>query len=101
MREARAYTAAECREMFLDQMRSYVDYWKKQARSGHDDPFGGLAFSFLVMIDGESGDLPAFRILTDPHPDDEASLRAEGSNWWPAGADITEDVALHEMWHAE
>lgn len=99
MSEPRAYTPAECREMLLDYWRTLAKYWADEAKRGHDHPFEGFLHSILVTIDGESV-LPAFRLIADPHPDDEAFSRSEGENWWPMGADITENVYLHEMLYA-
>lgn len=82
--------------MVLDHLRGMVEFWK-----GVDQPeaekLDGLVFSMLVMIDGGSGFMPAFKLIPDPHPDDEAYHRSEGENWW-AAEDICEDEQLHELW---
>lgn len=98
MVEPRALTREECREQFLENVRTYARYWQQKAKEGHDDAFNGLAFSLLVLIDGGNAATPAFKLLTDPHPEDEAFLREQGENWWPAGVDIT-DVQLHERYY--
>lgn len=53
------------REEFLLAMWTSVRYWKEQARSGSatwPDALEGLAFSLLVMLDGESGGTGGFEV---------------------------------------
>lgn len=99
--EPRAYTREECREMLLDHLRRVAHYWA--TTNGPDGPktvrerLDGLVFSFLVLLDGGSGDMPAFSIAPDPHPTDREYRQSEGENWWPEdGEDI--GGSLHEQW---
>lgn len=95
------YTPEEGRQLFLDHLRWLVTYWDRELATGRiatpTRALTGLLHSILVMVDGCSDRMPAFRILAEPHPDDEAFCKGEGENWWPDGLDITESVHLHDL----
>lgn len=99
MNEPRAYTVEECRNMFIDHIKGIVRYWEREAKNGNPHAISGVAHSILVTIDGGSGYHPALKLLTDPHPNDEQYHKELGENWYPAGADITHGVQLHDLLH--
>ncbi len=87
---SRPYTKDEVRQEFLDHIRGMIRYWDSDVVSGSKtraDRLEGLAFSILVMLDGESS-LPGFRVIADPHPDDMQYHIDEGENYYPEGVDI-------------
>jgi hypothetical protein len=100
--DPRPYTTDEMREMFLGHVRAMVDYWAHPDREENmGEPqtthrrMSGLAFSLLVMLDGGAGDLPAFVVTPNPHPEDEPYFRSAGENWW-VGESIA-NAQLHEL----
>ena len=109
----RQHTREEMQQMVLDHLRALADYWatveverKPEGETEAQWRCRGVLFSFLVMLDGEAGDMPAFHLVPEPHPDDEAFLRGEGENWWPTCPDdvaelsINGDVHLHDLLYA-
>lgn len=78
----RAYTAEEMRTQFLEQVWAYVEYWSKI--EGHDkrQAVEGVAFSILVILDGESAMLPGFMVLPAVGAD-EVYTGPDG-NYFPA-----------------
>lgn len=95
MKRAREMTANECANRLLEHVRDMVLYAEREARwPTVREKLEGLAFSILVAIDGETSDLPAFRLIPHPHPDDAEYLKSEGRNWWPSDLDIA--GGLHE-----
>lgn len=84
--------------MVLDHIAAMVRYWLNESRTpSAAEKLDGLAFSFLTMIDGDSGFMPAFDLIPGPHEDDQEDSRSEGENWWPEGVNIS-DGSLHEQW---
>lgn len=51
----------ELRQDFVDQIKVYVRYWDKLPDKTSSEKLEGLAFSILVMLDGESS-LPPFAV---------------------------------------
>jgi hypothetical protein len=98
MRKPRAYTVEEMREMFLDKVRSYRDYWLNESRAPTiERKLDGLCFSILNIFDGTSIGTPAFDLVPSPHPDDKEYHQAEGENWWEPAC-INGDVHMHDQW---
>lgn len=98
----RAYTTDEVAERFLGHLAVLARYWRDEERAPTaEEKLTGMGHSFLTMLDGMSGDMPAWKVRPWPHSDDEAFHRDEGENWYPSG-DQAEDIAggLHEQWHA-
>ena len=56
----------------------------------------GTTFNVLVAIDGGAGDLPAMKLVLDPHPDDRAFAEANMEDWFEPGMELT-DAPLHEL----
>lgn len=97
-------TAEECRAEFFAHIKEMVHYWAGSNSGPPDRPIeerlSGLAFSILVLLDGGTH-IPAFSVVTRPHPDDKAYCRKNGENWWPDGLDIGAGVELHHEFYAE
>lgn len=98
MSEPRSITLEEARDIFLDSIRGIVSYWYRVG-GGTENIASGIAFSILVLIDGESPDFPAIDLVLRPHPDDEEYLRDQGENWYQDGMVLNSDVMLHEHFH--
>lgn len=83
MKKPRVYTVEEMRARFLEQVWVYIDYWAKQ--EGHDKrgALEGLAFSMLVILDGESATLPGFMVLPAIGMGDPVYSGPDG-NYFPA-----------------
>lgn len=105
----RAYTVEEMRNMVIEHLAMMARYWatanlgrpefKEHLASKGEILYRleGLVFSFLVMLDGGSGDMPAFDLSPSPHEDDEDFHRKNGENWWPSG-EIVNECQLHDLW---
>ena len=90
-------TKEQVRERFLKHISALVDDWHNQNQSTIAR-MEGLAFSILVLLDGESADLPAFTVSPCPHETDMAYAKERGEDWYPQeGMDIS--GGLHEKWH--
>lgn len=95
---SREYTRDEVRDLFLDHVHALVDYWELENRKPSiREKLDGLAFSILCALDGVAVGLPRFRVVADPHPNDEDYYRCEGENWYPE-ADLDNNISgeLHE-----
>jgi hypothetical protein len=94
----RAITADELQRDFLEDCRGLVDYWAgpNVDRASCYERMQGLLHSFLCIIDGVSGEMPAFDLVARPHPDDKAYHQAEGENWIEDGT-VINDTMLHEL----
>jgi hypothetical protein len=98
----REYTTDEAREKFLAHVRALVDWWADESRvTDPREKLSGLAFSILSALDGCAGGLPGYIVSPAPHPEDEAYLKAEGQNWYPAAPKVECDIAgsLHELFY--
>lgn len=97
----RALTEDEIREQFLQHVKMMVRYWAGEGNSNVPedstvkDRLDGLAFSLLALLDGSAIDLPGFKVIANPHPDDEAFHRERGENFYPTDVDIA--GYLHEV----
>ena len=101
-RKPRAYTREEARAHLLEHLREVVHYWVSQPDDiTAERRCNGVAFSFLVALDGMSSGLPAFDLVVRPHPDDREYHRSQGMNWYPDGLVINDDTLLHDLWYQE
>ena len=94
----RAWTEEEMRKAYLDLIAAYCHYWadlSEEEGGGTLQRLQGLAFSILVMLDGESP-LPGCHVIPAPHVDDREWHIGLGENWYPQGKDIA--GPLHEYW---
>ena len=64
---SRSKTVEEVKAELLDHMRMIANYWAKVPNHTDIEKCHGVAFSILTMIDGCSGEMPAF--------DEEAFLK--------------------------
>ena len=76
------YNEEEVTENFLNGVHDCIDYWEKYGNDTRDK-LEGLAFSILVMIDGEQGDIPKFILAPDPHPEDKQYLIENHQRYYP------------------
>lgn len=97
--EPRAWTADEVRDMLIASVWSMARYWASLDGSNVSadatplDRTTGMAHSMLALLDGAS-ELPSFKLVPDPHPDDEGFNRAERRNWF-SNETVIDDM-LHE-----
>ena len=90
----REYTLDEVRENLLHHVISCIRYWHTLPGKNVRERLYGLAFSILVALDGEAGDLPGFLVIANPHPDDKGyHISGEMGG--------TEIFTLPNMWKAE
>lgn len=102
------YSREEMRGMVLDHMHAMVRYWNATDRP-REEVLDGLAFSFLVMLDGHTASLPGFALIPLPHEGDEAADKEMDGAWWPCprgndrelieSRDIIGADLLHEAWY--
>lgn len=95
----RELTSEEVRNNLLDHFWAMVDYWNEEGRVADTrEKLAGLAFSMLVVIDGESADLPAFLLAASPQPNDRLFRQGRGKNWYPEEA-VNISGRLHDEWY--
>ena len=90
-----AYTAEEVMDKLLANLHALADHWGKST----NDPQAaaeGMAFSMLVILDGESAALPPMDLVLCPHPDDKEYLSSRGERWFERGMVVSSDGSLHE-----
>ncbi|RJQ27093.1 hypothetical protein C4577_02105 [Candidatus Parcubacteria bacterium] len=93
---ARELTEQECRDLFLEKVRSYVEYWENESRTPDlRGKLEGLAFSMMAIIDGCADGLPGFSLTPCPHPQDKEFHQEHNENWWPE-SDCDIGGTLHE-----
>lgn len=90
-RTPRAYTTEEVRELFLETVGALITHWKNSYDDPVTDPVTGVAHSILTLIDGRNADLPAFKLIPDPHPQDQSYHEKLGENWFPSSAVFKSD----------
>jgi hypothetical protein len=95
---SRAYTAEEAREMFLNQVRAYAEYWAELPGKTDKERCDGLAFSLMNIFDGTSAGLPALDIVARPHPADKPYHIDEGTNYFEDGT-VLNNCMLHELYY--
>jgi hypothetical protein len=97
----RAYTAQEVKDMFLRSMKHLCVYWSDSSVAPEKnirERMEGLCFSILTTLDGCALELPRFKIVLDPHPDDKQFHIDEGEKYFKPGMEINKNSALHEEW---
>lgn len=80
-KQPREVTEKELRAQFLEHIHYLVDGWDKSDRETTKEKLQGLAFSILVMLDGESS-LPGFIVAPCPHEDDKQHRIDNGMNYY-------------------
>lgn len=92
--EPHAYTESEARTIFVQYVWNCIAYWTNDARTPTlSGKMEGLAFSILVMLDGESC-LPGFKVIPNLVEGDVDYYKQNGDNWFPE-TDI--GGCLHEV----
>lgn len=89
-----AFSKQEVREQMLRHLQHLATYWANLPNLTPQERCEGVVFSTLSMLDGSTL-LPAFELVTCPHPDDKAFLIEEGKNWYEPTV-INDDAMLHE-----
>lgn len=97
--EPRELTEDEVREQYLGLIQTYVRYWHNLPNKTCRERMEGLAFSMLVILDGESG-LPGFIVAPCPHQDDKEYHKDQGDNWFPENhkSNVKCDIAGEAAW---
>jgi hypothetical protein len=101
--QPRAYTVDEIRDQLINSVWSSIHFWSNPEVAPEysiSQRLSGLAHSILAILDGCSAGLPAFKLVVDPHPDDEEFHREEGENWYPADA-VIEDTLHEHLYRAD
>lgn len=105
---SRPMTKEEMLRAFVDHAMVLPEYWartrlgpecsKMVAEAGGEMQYRleGLLHSLFVVLDGCAGDLPAFDLVPQPHPEDKAFHRTEGTDWWSSIA-INDDCHLKDF----
>lgn len=104
---SREYTEEEIREKFIRCVWSEIDYWNTLPNSDFiqttRDRLAGLAFSILVTLDGEAGEIPGFHVVPCVSPEDKDYHIEQGENWYPeVPKDVSKNLcdiggSLHEV----
>lgn len=82
--KARELTEQEVRNNFLAEIKGMVEYWDKLPQKTTTERLNGLAFSILVLLDGESANMPGFILAPLPHEDDKRySIEETNENYYP------------------
>lgn len=96
MKEVRAYTEEETRELFLEYIRDLVDYWDKEKVSRRE-AIDGIAFSILTTLDGATMALPGFKVSPICPDEDIKYAKENGNNYYDESIDIA--GCLHEHFY--
>lgn len=99
MNEPRAKTKEEVREELLAHIRQLAGYWATIPGKTERERCDGLAFSILVIFDGQTMALPAMNLSLSPHPDNKEFNRSEGEDWYEPGMVINDDCHLHDLYY--
>tara|TARA_Y100000310_G_scaffold109614_1_gene108012 strand:+ start:1796 stop:2101 length:306 start_codon:yes stop_codon:yes gene_type:complete len=92
---SREYTKKEVQGQFLGAALMDLSYWHNLPDKTCRERMEGLVFSFFVMLDGATN-MPAFKVIPEPHPDDKEFNIKRDVNWFPDDCDIAGN--LHEEW---
>jgi hypothetical protein len=100
----REYTEDEVRKLFLDHVKSLVEYVEKQPMDSKEK-LNRLAFCILSTIDGSSMDFPAFILAPYPSEGDKQFYIDNDKNYYPENnsPNVNCDIAgnLHELFYNE
>ena len=94
----REFTTEEIRAKVIDHIRNMVNYWGSLPSKTEIERLEGLAFSILVMLDGNTTDIPGFMLIPNPHESDKEYLISCGENYYPYSKPHKNDVggSLHD-----
>ena len=100
---SREYTTEEVQKAFLDRCRKTVDDWAEVEKDTCKEKISGAVFSILATLDGCDGDLPAFIVAPNPHPEDKEYLIGEGEDYYsendPEAPKANISGGLHEAFY--
>lgn len=97
----RAFTPAEARVLFLENIERIVQHWANDKRTKTAlDKCDGVAYSILTLIDGDHGSFPAMDLRMSPNPTDKDDCIKHGENWYEPGQ-IINNCALHEEYRQQ
>lgn len=88
----RAYTVEEIREQLVAHLCELARYWAELPDKTDLERVCGAIFSMLVVFDGESGGMPGFQVIPDPHPDDREWHIGLGQNFYPSAPTSEYDI---------
>lgn len=102
MTEPRAYTSEELTHMLLSQIMGMAKYWANvpaiDKATGREmttlERCEGVVHSILATLDGSTMNLPAVKLVFQPHEEDKEFWVEQGQNWIEPGTEI--DTVLHE-----
>lgn len=98
MKKSRELTKDEVEEMFLAHVARLAKDWESSDRKTVAEKLSGLAFSILVLLDGEACDLPGFTVSPRSSKGDKKFYASHGENWFPKRCDI--GGGLHERFYS-
>jgi len=103
MKKPRELKIKEIETNFLNMIKSTIEEVEKYKDKSEREKLELLAFSILVNIDGEGGNLPAWILAPDPHKDDKEYNKKNGNNWYPENykSKVNGDISgsLHNGFH--
>lgn len=87
--EPRQLTEEEIRAEFLGKVADMSVYWARQGGTPQEVA-DRVAYGMLRLLCGDSGDIPRFALVADPHPEDKAYRQSEGDDWYPEMGELPE-----------
>lgn len=95
---SRAKTVEEVREEFLNIVRETARYWANVSDRTIEEKCDGVAFSILVLLDGQTCGFPAVDMYPAPHKDDKEYSKENGINWYDPKKKFN-DCYLHDLFY--
>lgn len=97
----RQKTKNEIKKEFISNILSAIDYWEKeQSTPTTRQKMMGVAFSILVMLDGEDANMPAFIVAPDVNSLINKDCIKDGEDYYPAqDKEVKGNISgdLHEL----
>jgi hypothetical protein len=97
MASPRAKTTEEIIEELMSGFRDIATYWSKQEQLTVAERTSGAVFGVLTLLDGCTGEFPAFDLVARPHEQDKQYCIDNGIDWYEPGTVIS--TMLHEHFH--
>lgn len=91
----RAYTEEEVIGKLMEYVDAIVHDVLSVENKTEEEKIRLALFSLFSTLDGSAIDLPAFKVIPSPHPDDKDYHAARGEEWYPDNIDIAGN--LHGM----
>lgn len=97
MNSPRQYTVEETRKHLIETIWGYIDYWDSRENKTSRQKLAGLAFGILVILDGDSAELPKFSVIPDSHISNKDYNIKRGRNYYSTELKLEYDLTpLHE-----